>query len=189
MVGHQSVGSVQCVLVVVWREGARIRQRFGHLGGDQERDLVITSQEAFNLIPHLCRVIEYRRKQIRVVVAHLALQHRRQSLQPHARVYVALGQLTDRSIRVSHVLDKDNVPQFRQIGQIFVHPLATVATVTGPPRQVIDVDLGAGSTRSSRSHLPEVVAAAKGQNSICSDAVMGMVMRIAGVISFLCNHC
>jgi len=62
------------------------------------------------------------------------------------------------------VLNEDQIPQLCEIGATCIHQLGALLHTT-QIRTMIYVDFGAGTTWPGGTHFPEVVGAAKGQDS------------------------
>lgn len=110
--------------------------------------------------------VKDRREKVRVVVAGFVLQERDESLEPHSSVDVLLREFLDGSVGVAEVLDEDDVPELGEIALVLVHVLGAVEA--GEGRSVVDMDLRAAATRTSRAHFPEVFLRTEADDSVLS---------------------
>mmetsp|Transcript_18016 Transcript_18016/g.57622 ORF Transcript_18016/g.57622 Transcript_18016/m.57622 type:complete len:812 (+) Transcript_18016:860-3295(+) len=110
---------------------------------------------------------------VRVVVAHLALQHRRQALEPHARVHVLGRQRPQRAARLAVELDEHQVPDLEHVRVVHVDQVRRVA-----PADAVVVDLRARPARARVAHLPEVVLPVERQHPLRRQELQPQLARL-----------
>ena len=124
------------------------------------------------------------REQIGVVVRHLALEHRRDPLEPHAGVDRGLGQRRHRAARVAVELHEDQVPDLEPPVAVAGRPQADPARLLLGARQMIalvEVDLGAGPARAGVPHRPEVVLLAQAEDPVGGQELLPELERLVVV--------
>ena len=90
--------------------------------------------------------------EVRVVVASLPLQDPDDPFKAHARIDMTRGQGNKFTPILTIELDEDQVPDLDDIRVVHVDEVST-----GCIRCAVVVNLRAGSARTCRAHLPEVV--------------------------------
>src|SRR2546421_479914 len=68
------------------------------------------TRAGFLLVHDLANRVHDRRENVRVVVARLALQHRRDALEAHPRIDVLCRQRAELALRVAVELDENEIP-------------------------------------------------------------------------------
>ena len=111
-------------------------------------------------------------EQVGVVVAALLLQHGQDALEAHACVDALGRELLQSTVVHAVELHEHVVPQFHEALIACVHTDGKIRPVCGVGLRAttIDVDFGAGPTRTGVAHLPEIGLASKTQDTLRLDA-------------------
>src|SRR5579871_6199830 len=96
--------------------------------------------------------IHDRREHVRVVVARLLLQHRRNAFEAHPGIDMLGRQGRERVVGIAIELDEDEIPDFDDL-----RPAAVDEAAAGLVRCAIDMDLAAWPAWTGLTHLPEIV--------------------------------
>ena len=112
-------------------------------------------------------------EEVGVVVGALALHHRRDPLEPHARVDGRFRQRSHPAARVAVELHEDQVPDLEPAVAIAGGPETASSGLLLRARQMValvEVDLRARPARTRVSHRPEIVLLAQAQDAVVTHA-------------------
>jgi hypothetical protein len=136
------------------------------VGDDSHRGVVVSLGAAVRLSGEVCSLLDERTKEVRVVVARLAFQDRRDALQSHAGIHRRLGQPIEYEPALlfpALELHEDEVPHLHPPAAIGGRLLAECRKIGVVAVEV--VNLGARPARAGLAHLPEIVLHPEAQNS------------------------
>jgi len=94
---------------------------------------------------------------IGVVVRSLAFERADKAFEAHAGVDDALRKGLERTVFLAVVLHEHEVPDFDDLGMVFVHERGSVHLGALAVGTAVDVNFGAGSAGTGVAHFPEVV--------------------------------
>jgi hypothetical protein len=121
----------------------------------------------------LLDLIEDGREDVGIVVAHLALQNRREALEAHAGVDVLRRQRLQHATLFAVKLNEHHVPNLEAHGVVHVHQARRVAAA-----DAVVVDLRARAAGAHVAHLPEVVRAPEGHHAVRGEILKPDVARL-----------
>ena len=124
-------------------------------------------------------LLDDRLKHIRIIIGFLVLHGHAQALKAHAGIYMFVGQQLKFTRSNAIVLHEHEVPNLDHQGIVLIHKLAAGHLDALGIIAQVNVDFGAGTARTSLTHLPKIVFLVALQ-----DAVFGQVV-LPEIISFL----
>lgn len=130
MISNYSVGSIDTILVLI-SKGTSI----------------------WSSTSEILDCLEERRKYVGIIIGRFVLQHRYQTLETHASIHVLIRQRTQRTIRLTIILNKNVVPDLQHVRIVLVDQMSSI---TPPPNTVV-VDLTTGTAWALITHLPKVI--------------------------------
>src|SRR5581483_42885 len=100
--------------------------------------------------------MDVRLEDIGIVIRTLILKYRACAFETHAGIDVLHGELFERTVGTTVILDKNKVPNLDDTRIAGIHQ-GTARLI----RRVIVVDLGAGTAGTGIAHFPEIVLCAE----------------------------
>ena len=163
--------------------GNQKRRRAGVVGDHSERSRGFRFRFFLQFLRHrcsrqLCRPLDQRRKQIRLVIRNHALQHRRHPLQPHAGINRWLGQRIQLPAGIAVKLHEHQIPNL-DIAAAVAREVAIRMSLLRRRRAHVVVNFAARTAGAGVAHLPEVVF-----QPHLKDAVLRHALRSPQVIGF-----
>ena len=116
---------------------------------------------------NLANLLEHGLEHIGIVVGLLTLNGAYETLEAHARINHFLCKRLKRTIGFAVELHEHNVPNLNHLWMVFIHEFATGELCFLCFRTAVNMDLGAGATRTGIAHLPEVIVFVTIEDMVC----------------------
>ena len=171
---------------VAWKLAVCDGKRYGPdmVGNDADGNIVLL-RLAVILAGDLSDLPDQRGKQVRIVIGPNPLQDHAQPFKAHARVDVLLRKGLQAAVRLSVILNKNQVPDLHHLGVVLVDQFGPGGFPAFFFRADIDVDLRTGAAGPLVAHFPEIVFFGPHQDPVFRQdglpKVIGLLVALQGV--------
>ena len=154
------------------------------IGDDAQRNVGFCIHVMF-LAGDLADVLDDAHQKVGIVIARLALHHRRESFESHAGVDARTGQRGHLAGLVALVLHEHEVPHFEIA--VAVAPDGAGRLAASQRFALVDKDFRTGAARTGRAHGPEIVLVAEPENPVVAQLDF-LLPQLGGLVVVLVDR-